>query len=134
MSDHSLHQFRYSFENKLVDIVCEYTPVASGAVTLTAAQKLKSKGIYSITSAGSGLYTFITNDKTLNRLVSFGFNCIPNSGHAAAPLCEIVSRGVDTTTGFYEVVVQFLSAQGTNADNGTSDVVLAHFVFADSCP
>ena len=134
IADHSLVQFRFSQERRIVDLWAEFTPVTTGAVTLTTAQQLKSKGFYSITSAGSGLYTFLTNDKTFNRLVSLDFSCIPNSGHAAAPLHEIVSRGVDATTGFYGFVVQFLSAQAANADNGTSDTILLHASFADTAP
>lgn len=110
-----LNQFRYSFEQDVVEYFAKITIGGTGAPTLTI-----GKGIASVSRTSAGLYAITLQDKSA-KLLDVSQSIISGSSAPAAPCFNIVSETVATTK---IVTVQYRAIDNSTATDPASGEVL----------
>lgn len=121
-----MSQFRYSLENKMIDIYARVAIGASGAPTLNAPL---SKGVTSITRNSAGLYTIVFNDRYVN-LLNFNINIFLAAGTSS--IGEVILRANNIATSTRSVQVQFNNSAGAAVDPANGVTLYCKFEFKGS--
>ncbi len=117
MANRRLNQFRYSFEQNVVECFAKITIGGTGACTLTI-----GKGIESVSRTSPGLYVIKLQD-TYNKLLDVSQSIISGSSAAAAPMFNVVSESV-ATQATRAVTVQYRAIDNSTATGPASGEVL----------
>lgn len=119
MADRNFQQFQYSLEKKVVNLFATVT-FSSGAATL-----VRGKGIASITSAGSGVYNVVLQDKYKTML-----GCEVSFKDASAVPGPAFMSAYDAAAG--TLSVKFTNSSLSAANPADSTTAFIHIILGNS--
>ena len=119
MADRNFQQFQYSLEKKVVNLFATVT-FSSGAATL-----VRGKGITSITSAGSGVYNVVLQDKYKTML-----GCEVSFKDASAVPGPAFMSAYDAAAG--TLSVKFTNSSLSAANPADSTTAFIHIILGNS--